>query len=102
MNESEKSLEEILEDIKNMEDSSENTTDPNEDFSEYRMNPDKEKMFNPEENVVDYGVLMEQIFGEAPTGVTNSNTIKVSDDTKSKISNLLGDLEDDDDDWMND
>ena len=114
MEDKKKSLDETINDIKKAikEDGSEviineavdPNIDPNEDFSQYRMDPNKKKMFNPEENVVDYGGLMEQMFGEAPSGVTYSkDVINVSDEAKSKIDDILGDFDDDDeddDDWM--
>ena len=109
-----KSLEETINDIKNsireaegeeviINESPDHTKDPNDDFSEYRMNADKEKMFNPEENVVNYGGLLDQMFGSTVSGVIqDDDKINVSDNTKSKISDILGDLDDDDDDdWMN-
>ena len=82
----------------------ENNIDPNDDFSEYRMDLTKEPMLNPEENVVDYGDLLSNLSGSSASGVIiEDKKMNVSDDATSKISDLLGDLDDDDDDddWMN-
>jgi len=55
------------------------------EFSQYRLNTDSEKMYNPEENITDYGVLMDEMFGKK-----EENKMKVSSKTLSKIDKLLG------------
>ena len=69
------------------------------EFSKYRMDPDKEKMYNPEENVVDYGEVFNFAFSTTKIGsvIHNDNKPKVTKDTLANLEDLF----DDDEDWMN-